>query len=272
MRITTGATMLAVFALLSSGWAATASAEVIRIGGTGFALGTMQDLGEAFERKHPGHSVKIAPSLGTSGGLKALQSGALELAVTARDLKPEEKAANLSATRYGTTALAFVSRAKVAVMPLTAEKIADVYSGRQANWPGGQPIRLVLRPQQESETHVVKKISPAVEAAVDAAHGKSGMVIAITDADAADQIERTAHAFGTSALSLVLSEDRKLTIHSVDGVMPSLRTVKDGSYPHTRTAYIVAPASPSAGASQFLQFIRTSQGLDILRKNGHVTD
>lgn len=271
MRIVTCASMLAVFSLLSAGWNTTASAEVIRIGGTGFALGTMQQLGEAFEKKNPEHSVKVVPSLGTSGGLKALQSGALELAVTARDLKPEEKAANLSATKYGTTALAFVSHAKVATLPLTIEKIADIYSGRQATWPGGQPIRLVLRPQQESETQVVKKMSPAVEAAVNAAHERTGMVIAITDSEAADHIERTMNAFGTSALSLVLSEGRKMTIHPVNGVMPSSQTVTDGTYPHTRTAYIVAPVHTLNGAAQFLQFMRSSQGLEILRRNGYIT-
>ena len=76
-----------------------ALADAIRIGGTGAAIGTIHLLAEAFKHAHPEHTVKILPSLGTSGGLKALQAGALDIALAARDVNAEEKSAGLSGYR-----------------------------------------------------------------------------------------------------------------------------------------------------------------------------
>ena len=114
-----------------------AIAETVTIGGTGAGLGTMSLIGKAFEKLHPEHSIKVLPSLGSSGGIKALQSGALQIAVSTRDVAPEEKAAGLSATQYGTTAFVFVGHAKTPPLALTKENIADIYSGKQHSWSNG---------------------------------------------------------------------------------------------------------------------------------------
>lgn len=255
-------------AALASGWSS-ALAETVRIGGTGAALGTMQLMGAAFQKAHPEHSVKVLPSLGTSGGLKALQGGALDVAVAARDITPEEKAAGLSSQMYGTTAFIFVSHAKAPMQSLTKEAIEAIYSGKQASWSNGQPIRLVLRPKGDSDTKQLTKFSPAIEAGVMAAHAKSGMILAITDSDSADQLDRTPGAFATSTLSLVLSENRNVNILPLNGVKPTLQTLTNGTYPHTKDMYAVTGTSASSGAKQFMQFLRSPQGLKILHNAGH---
>src|SRR5947208_6491721 len=52
----------------------TASAESIRIGGSGAALPTMRLLGEALKQTAPEFSLVMVPDLGTAGGLRALRS------------------------------------------------------------------------------------------------------------------------------------------------------------------------------------------------------
>lgn len=254
---------------LISGLPGTALAETIRIGGTGAVLGTMARLGEAFTKAHPEHAVKVLPSLGSSGGIKALRSGALEIAVTARDIKAEEKEAGLSAVKYGTTAFIFISHARAPALPLTKETIAAIYSGKQAEWSNGLPIRVILRPRQDSDTQILNKLSHQIEAAVSAAHGRHGMTVAITDTDSADQIERTPNAFGTSTLALVLSENRSVNMLPVDGVKPSQETFNNGTYAYTKDMYAVTVATPSSGTRQFLEFMRSPKGMDILKKTGH---
>lgn len=60
------------------------SADTLRIGETGAALGGMEILGQAFEKQHPGTSVEVLPSLGSSGGIKALLAGAVDLSAGSR--------------------------------------------------------------------------------------------------------------------------------------------------------------------------------------------
>ena len=246
-----------------------ASADTIRIGGTGGALGTMVHLGEAFMKAYPEHSVKVVPSLGSGGGIKALQGGALDIAVSARDLTPEEKSTGLSSILYGVTAFIFISHDKAPAPPLTKSIIANIYSGKQDTWGDGQPIRVILRPQQDTDTRVLKKISPEIKAAVEAAHARQGMMVAITDTDAANQIEKVPNAFGTSTLSLVLSESRNVNILPVDGVYPSEQSLNDGSYAYTKNMYAVKAAAPSKAARQFIDFMHSSKGREIIKKNGH---
>lgn len=246
-------------------------AETIKIGGTGAALGTMQLLGDAFVKLHPEHIVKTVPSLGSSGGIKALLGGVIEIAVSGRDVKPEERAGGLNSFKYAVTPFVFATHRQAPELRLTKESIADIYSGKTQKWPNGQPIRLVMRPKTEGDTALIEKISPAIESAVESALAKPGMAIAITDTDSADQIEKFPNSFGTSTLALILSESRALKVLAVEGVMPSVRSLSDGTYPYYKDCYIVVSNKPSIGARQFVEFINTAKGREILQKNGHLT-
>lgn len=244
-------------------------AETVRIGGTGAALGTIHQLGAAFHKEHPAFRITVLPSLGTSGGLKALQGGALDIAVTARDLNVEEKNLGMSAFMYGTTAFIFVSHPKVTPMSLTKASLASLYSGKQTQWTNGKPVRLILRPKGDTDTKQLNKLSPEIEAAVAAAHAKAGMIIAITDTDAADNLEKIPGAFGTSTLALLLSEKRNLNVFSIDGITPNTETLRNGSYPHTKDMYLVTMPTPSEGARLFINFIHSAKATEILKKTGH---
>ena len=57
-----------------------ATVAVVRIGGTGTALGTMQRLVDVFRKIRPQADFVIVPSLGSGGGIKALRAGAIDVA------------------------------------------------------------------------------------------------------------------------------------------------------------------------------------------------
>ena len=111
-------------------------------------------------------------------------------------------------------------------------------------------------------------MSPAMSAAVDIALRREGMIVATTDDDAADAIETVPGAFGGTTLSLVLSEKRALRILSLDGIMPSLRTMADRSYPYSKTFFMVTKNNPPAAVRRFIDFVRSPAGSAILAKNG----
>jgi ABC-type phosphate transport system substrate-binding protein len=63
-----------------------ASGAAVRIGGTGAGVDALAQL---FGEGHGGLAVSVVPSLGSSGGIKALLAGVLDAALIARPLKPE---------------------------------------------------------------------------------------------------------------------------------------------------------------------------------------
>jgi phosphate transport system substrate-binding protein len=247
----------------------TSSADVIRIGGTGSALATMQQLGKTFSQSHPEHSIKVLPSLGSGGGIKALQGKALDIAVISRELKPEEAASGLVATEYGITPFVFAVHRNVPVDNISLNDIAAIYSGQKLKWDNGELIRPVLRPAGDTDTVLLLGISPEIEKAVLQALQRQGMVFAITDIDGADSLERLPGSFGTTALALILAENRQIKPLSIDGVAPNIANLKNGTYRYWKPFNMVTDKSTSLAAQQFIAFVKSAEGQKLLKQFGH---
>ena len=109
-----------------------ARADTVRLGGTGAALGTMALLAQAYKKVDPTFQLEIVANLGSNGGIKALTSGATQIAVVSRAIKAEDLAAGLLAVEYGRTAFVLAT-AKDTVQGLTLAQITDLYAGRQTD-------------------------------------------------------------------------------------------------------------------------------------------
>src|SRR4051794_31449759 len=75
----------------------------LRIGGTGMALATMRQIGDACTATQPHPTVQILPSLGTGGGLAAAAAGAIDVALAARGLNDAERTKGLQGFSYART-------------------------------------------------------------------------------------------------------------------------------------------------------------------------
>lgn len=244
-----------------------AAAETIRISGTGGAMETMRILGEAFRRNNPRIRVDILPGMGSSGSVKAVLAGRLDIGLCGRSLTGEERAQDAMETKYAKTPFVFAVNRTLKITGMTLGGIAEIYAGKR-DWEGGKRIRLVLRPPEDSDVPVLKGMSPAMTAAVDIALRRKGMIVATTDDDAADAIGSVPGAIGGTTLSLVLSRKRTLRVLALDGVVPSVRTMADRSYPYSKTFYMVTRKNPSAAVRRFIDFVRSPAGSVILTRNG----
>ena len=258
---------LAVLAVLLVSGSRSAVAETIRISGTGGAIGTMRILGEAFRKIDPGIRINLLPVMGSSGSVKAVLAGRLDIGLSGRALSHEERAQGAVETKYARTPFVFGVNGTLKMTGLTMEGLAAIFAGKR-DWENGKRIRLVLRPPEDSDIPVLKRMSPAMSAAVDIAMRRKGMIVATTDDDAADAIENLPGAFGGTTLSLVLSENRALRIISLDGIVPSVRTMADRSYPYSKTFFMVTNKNPPASVRRFIDFVRSPAGAAILAKNG----
>jgi len=151
----------------------------------------------------------------------------------------------------------------------TVDQLARLYAGETTTWPDGTPVRLVLRPETDSDTNLVKAMSPAMDKAMAAAHARPGMNVAVTDQDGADAQEKTPGSLGTSTLALILAEQRKLTVLNLNGVKPAVKTVADGSYPYYKTQILVLGPKASPAARDFADFVRSPAAARVLEETGH---
>lgn len=241
---------------------------VIRTGGTGFGLGIMNILAGSYEKNHPGVRVEILPSLGSSGGIKALLQGTIDFSVSGRPPRDEDVSQGGNAVELVRTPFVFIVNAKTRKSDITGVELEKIYSGVMSVWPDGSRIRLVLRPKTETDTKIVESLSPAMERAVASAQSREGMILAVTDQESTDTVEKTPGALGGSTLMQVLAERKRVNILRFNGVEPSVAGIRDGSYPLVKTLYLVTSPKTSPEARQFIEFVRSKKGESILREYG----
>ena len=242
--------------------------QTIRVSGTGGAIATMRILGEAFQRSNPGIRIEILSGMGSSGAVKAVQAGRLDIGLSGRALTGEERARGLLVeTRYARTPFVFGVNTTLKMTTLMLEEVAGIYSGER-DWENNKRIRLVLRPLEDSDTPILKGMSPAMREAVDIDLRRKGMMMAMTDQEAADAIESVPGAFGGTTLALFLSEKRAFRVISLNGVMPSVRTMVDRSYPYSKPFFMITRKTPPAPVRRFVDFVRSPAGAAILARNG----
>ncbi|MEH6727365.1 MAG: substrate-binding domain-containing protein [Hyphomicrobiales bacterium] len=267
MRLTT--TIAGIISSLIISACGVAQAETLRIGGTGVALGGMTLLGAAFEKQNPGTEVVVLPSLGSSGGVKALIAGAIDLSVSSRALKDAEEAKGAQGTLYATTPLALVTSSITNADAVTTESLAQIYSGELTEWSSGEPIRLVLRPMSETDTKIVGGLSDAVMQAIEGAHKRPGLLKATNDQENAEMLEHLAGSLGAVAMGQIATENRSLKILTLNGISPKPGDISDQDLAFSKSLYIVKTGSPSDLASQFFDFIFSEEARSILVATDH---
>ena len=245
-------------------------AETLRITGTGGAIGGMRLLAEAFRKAEPGVEVILPRSIGSSGGIRAAIAGKLDIGLSARPLSAEERAEGGRQTAYARTAFVFAVNPDVNLSDTTLAEVIDIYAGRKTGWEDGTALRLILRPAADTDTITLRKISPEMAHAVERSQKREGLIVATTDQDSADAIERTSGSFGTTTLALVVSEKRRIRMLSLSGVQPTTKSVRDGTYPYTKTFFMVTRQAPSPTAERFIRFVRSPEGKAILSRVGHI--
>ena len=133
-------------------------------------------------------------------------------------------------------------------------------------------VRPVLRPANDVDNALLKRMSAAAGPAIEQALKRPGMMIATTDREAADLVKRTAGAMGATTLGLILSESRKLRVLPLDGAAPTVAALESGAYRYYKRLFLVVSDKmpPSAEAKRFADFVTSPDGKALLRRTGHL--
>lgn len=246
-----------------------AGAGEVRIGGTGNALGTMRLLAEAYVRQQPGTKPVVLDSIGTSGALKAMPKGAIEIGLSSRALTEAEVQSGMTAVEYARSPTVFAVQEKNPASAITVQQVADIYAGRLMRWPDGTQIRPILRQPGDDNTVQIKRLSPAIEKALAAAEQRPGLAFASNDQEAADKMESIPGSIGVTTLALIRSERRKLRPLALDGVEPTPENARSGRYPMVKRFFFVLPKQPTAETAAFIRFVQSPEGSRILEQTGH---
>jgi phosphate transport system substrate-binding protein len=258
--------------------ASTSPERKLIITGSGSDIGAMRRMADGFQKKHPNVAIDVLPSIGSTGGIKAVKEGRIDIGLSSRPLTPEERSMGIIEEPYGRTPFTFAVQESNPANGVTLTEIEDIYAGKRRTWPDGTPIRLILRPWRDSFSVYLASINPRLKSASEKAHSIPGVFVGTTDQEAAEQIEKTPGSFGTTCSSLMAVEKRRIKALSVDGAAPILSNIADGvhvsagKYPYTMTMSLVYKRDNDKGeVKDFIKFVFSKDGRKLLSECGHVT-
>ena len=223
-----------------------------------------------YQKVHPDIHIQVPPSLGSTGGIKALLDGALDICLVARPLTQAEADAQLTYRPYARTAIIFAVNPLAEVSALNYQQIANIWTGNLTRWPNGEYIRPIIRSATESDLLPIFAFSPQLKNAFTRATERPELIFAPTAQDNVNILLSLPGAFGVSSLAQIHSENAFVIPLTLAGVKPTLENLATGRYPFGKDfALVYQDSKLPAKLRPFIDFIFSRQACGILTENSH---
>jgi phosphate transport system substrate-binding protein len=227
--------------------------------GSDSTIHVVKALAAAFEADSGKH---IALEGGGSGaGVKALGSGEVSLAFLSRTLTTDETASGLVGYSYAKDGVVVIVHKDNPVSNLSLADLKDIFTGKTTAWPSGGPIAPFNRNADSGTREVFKDRVLGKDAFTDKATVKHDGVLLGTVAKIPSSV-----AF----MSLGEADASVVKIISVNGINPTIATLKDGTYPISRTPTLATKGDASGDEKAFIDFALSPKGQAVVVKEGLV--
>lgn len=230
----------------------------------------MQEISKSFTGNRDGVAAVVWESLGSSGGIRALLAGALDIAISSRPIKPDERLSGATARAFAKTPLVFVTSRSDRQLDLTRVQIVSIFGLKTVVWPDNSRVRVVLRPPSETDIHILVAAFDGMKAAMTRAWARGGVPVAMTDQENLDIAETLPNSLAITSLSTGFLTNRRLRVVRFEGMMPSVESLRQGRYPLSKTLYVVTRRIASTTVRRFVRFLAAPEARAILLRGGAI--
>jgi phosphate transport system substrate-binding protein len=198
---------------------------------------------------------------GSTAGIKACREKAAQIGTSSRNLHSDE--CDLTRLIIAKDGIGVIVNPKNPVNNVTVEELRRIFSGKIRSWSElgwiDQPIYFVNREDGSGtrdafEGLVMKKTEISDEALVQDSNGAVREIVA-----------NNPQAIGYISFGIV---NQQVKVLSVNSIKPTLATIKNNQYTLTRPFIFVLPGQPTTLALQFIDFVLSKEGQQILEKEG----
>lgn len=227
-----------------------------------------EELVKAFKEKNPNTVIDIQGG-GSGVGIKSAADGVVDIGMSSRELKAEEK--TLKEFKIAVDGIAVILNPANAINDLTMEQIYKIYTGEITDWKdvGGKPGAITVVTREEGS-------------------GTRGAFIELTgiESDDADKTIATAITQGSTGAVMTTvagdpnaigyasfgsaKENTEVKLISVDGKACTEENIYAGEYKISRPFLMLTQADPTGPAKEFLDFILSSEGQKVVGGHGYL--
>jgi len=265
------AQVLALLTLAGSAVASPKQGAPLIFAGSGTNLPIVRVLTHAFQRTHPEIAINVPASIGSSGGIQAVADGAIALGLISRELKDKEKGKGLTVVQYARNPLVIGVHPSVAEDNITYAELLDIYRGKKRTWRDGRDIVVLTREANDSSIEILVKSVPGFKEVYEESQQARRWTTLLKDLVMNETLARTPYAIGVTDLGNVTIERHAIKPLKVNGAAPTLKNMQSGTYPlYKSLAFVYRKDRLPAGASLFIDFVRSKAGEKILKANGYL--
>ena len=218
---------------------------------------------------------------GTHGAYMNLIEGKTDVIIASRDISRNEKAAaeelgvELETAPLAIDAMVFIVNPKNPVKNLTSDQVRKIYSGEITNWKEVGGVDHTITPYiRDADSGSQEKMETMVMAGLKMIEGLpetigGGMLSPYWS------IEQDEYGIGYTPFYYCTAMVRdliKVDMLSINGVAPSKKTLKDGSYPFISSIYsaIRKDENRESKAYKLFNFMFTKTGADMIDESGYI--
>ncbi len=251
-------------------WLAPALAgEQLTIPGTGDSQKLLREAAFHFRQTHPDVTIEIPDSVGSVGGIKRVFNDEAVLARIARPLNDSEHSAGLDSVVFAYTPVVIVANLPDNCADnISTPVLTGIYSEARTSWQGigrcpDHKIYVANREEGDSSRILLEEKLPSFKKITEFA----GEIIYSTPETLAIIEE---HPYTIGYLPLAILKNSPLTHFSLDGRHPTAENLATGLYPLAIPLGITWKQEPTGTYRQFLDFLFSTKGQEIINKHGAV--
>lgn len=237
----------------------------LKISGGTAHIPVMKEAAQRIMSAYPYIQISIAAG-GSGVGIKQVGEGLVDIGNTGRKPTDDEIARyQLKLHQWALDGVGVIVHPRNRVKALSKAQIADIFAGKISTWKevGGEnrKINLYTRDEASGTREVFWEkalnkgtISPAANVVVSNGAMKSA-------------VAQDPYAIGYVSVGHI---DRTVAPVALDGVVPTLQTVINGSYKISRGLYSNTKGEPSGLTRSFIQYLYSPAGREIIQKHGFI--
>ena len=244
--------------------------ETLSVTGSTTVLPIVQKTAEKYMDLHSTVNILVSGG-GSSVGVKSAGEGTADIGMASREMKDEEKTGypDVKPIVVARDGIALIVHPSNPVSSLPVEEIKGIYKGTYTNWSelGGDDMEIVVVGRDSASgtreffwTEVMDKedfVATMLE------KNSNGAV--------KQTVSQTPGAIGYVGLGYIDETVKAVKVREGSReTEPTVENVKNGSYPISRSLYLLVKGEPTGLAKDFIDFILSEEGQSIVEEEGFV--
>lgn len=244
--------------------------EEIKLAGSSSTYAAMKILADAYKSENTSAKLTFLPTGQSGSGIAGVKAKLADIAGVSRKLKSEEDDGSAIYQELARDGLVVATHPSVkGISNLTTSQLKAIYSGGITNWQqlGGANAEIIVldRPEDESGKRLLREHYLGKEL-----KNTPKAVILRHEPQLINSLQNTPNSIGAFSLAYAISNKLPVNRLSLNNTEPTSDNIRSGKYSMVRHIGIVVAEKPSKATQEYLDFIFSGKGTDILNNYGFV--